>query len=40
MELTRANNLRFGRIRLLRSEMEELNTLYQEGVLKQYTFWT
>lgn len=37
-ELTRANNLRFGRIRLLRAEMEELDTLYQEGVLKQYTF--
>lgn len=37
-ELTRPNNLRFGRIRLLRAEMEVLNTLYQEGVLKQYTF--
>jgi len=36
--LTRENNLRFGRIMLLRAEMQELNSLYQEGVIQQYTY--
>lgn len=36
--LSRENNLLYGRIKLLRAEMQELNSLYREGVIRQYTF--
>ena len=37
-KLVRENNMRYGRIRLLRAEMKELDALYQEGVVQQYTY--
>lgn len=37
-ELSRDNLLRYGHIRLLSAEMEALNSLYQEGIVQQYTY--
>ena len=36
--LTKENNIRHARLKLLRAEMEELSKLYQRGVIQQYTF--
>jgi len=38
IHLTRKQNVRHARIKLLRAEMEELNELYQRGIIQQYTF--
>jgi CPA1 family monovalent cation:H+ antiporter len=38
IHLTKKQNVRHARIKLLRAEMEELNELYQRGLIQQYTF--
>lgn len=38
IHFTKKQNVRYARIKLLRAEMEELNELYQRGIIQQYTF--
>jgi len=38
IHLTKKQNIRHARIKLLRAEMEELNDLYQRGLIQQYTY--